>query len=106
MDRKPGSKKLILEFFLKNIGKVLQSRQIQAASGGASEWARRVRELRNEDDYQILTHKDRVDLKPKSIPVRKCEASSFICPQYLKRNACLGIREKWIYLPNVWICRG
>lgn len=64
MARKPGSKQLILEFFLQNIGKVLESRQIQAASGGASEWARRVRELRNEDGYQILTHKDRVDLKP------------------------------------------
>jgi hypothetical protein len=64
MTRKAGSKKLILEFFLQNIGKVLESRQIQAASGGASEWARRVRELRNEDGYQILTHKDRVDLKP------------------------------------------
>ena len=64
MTRKAGSKKLILEFFLENIGKVLESRQIQAASGGASEWARRVRELRNEDGYQILTHKDRGDLKP------------------------------------------
>lgn len=64
MARKPGSKKLILKFFLQNIGKVLESRQIQAASGGASEWARRVCELRNEDGYQILTHKDRVDLKP------------------------------------------
>jgi len=64
MTRKAGSKKLILEFFLENIGKVLESRKIQAASGGASEWARRVRELRNEDGYQILTHKDRVDLKP------------------------------------------
>lgn len=64
MTRKPGSKKLILEFFLKNIGKVLESKQIQEASGGASEWARRVRELRNEDGYQILTHKDRVNLKP------------------------------------------
>lgn len=64
MTKKQGSKKLILEFFLNNIGKVLESRQIQAASGGASEWARRVRELRNEDGYQILTHKDRVDLKP------------------------------------------
>ena len=64
MTRKAGSKKLILEFFLENIGKVLESRQIQAASGSASEWARRVRELRNEDGYQILTHKDRVDLKP------------------------------------------
>ncbi len=64
MARKDGSKKLILEFFLQNIGKVLESRQIQAASGGASEWARRVRELRNENGYQILTHKDRVGLKP------------------------------------------
>lgn len=64
MAQKQSSKKLILEFFLQNIGKILESRQIQAASGGASEWARRVRELRNEDGYQILTHKDRVDLKP------------------------------------------
>lgn len=64
MNRKPGSKKLILDFFLQNIGKVLESKQIQKASGGASEWARRVRELRNEEGYQILTHKDRADLKP------------------------------------------
>ncbi len=64
MARQPGSKKLILEFFLQNIGKVLESRQIQTASGGASEWARRVRELRNEDGYQILSHKDKADLKP------------------------------------------
>lgn len=64
MAKQPGSKQLILEFFLKNIGKVLESKQIQVASGGASEWARRVRELRNEEGYQILTHKDRADLKP------------------------------------------
>lgn len=64
MSRKPGSKQLILEFFLQNIGKVLESREIQLASGGAVEWARRVRELRNEDGYQILTHKDRANLKP------------------------------------------
>jgi hypothetical protein len=59
-----GSKARILEYFLANIGKVLESRDIQAASGGASEWARRVRELRNEEGYQILSHKDRADLKP------------------------------------------
>jgi hypothetical protein len=62
--KKPGSKKLILEFFLQNVGKILTSRQIQKASGGASEWARRVRELRNEEGYQILSHKDRAGLKP------------------------------------------
>ena len=64
MAEKKGSKKLILEYFLANIGKVLESRDIQQASGGASEWARRVRELRNEDGYQILTFKDRNVLKP------------------------------------------
>ena len=64
MPRGPGSKKLILEFFLRNIGVVLESRDIRDASGGAVEWARRVRELRNEQGYQILTHKDRADLKP------------------------------------------
>lgn len=64
MSRKPGSKQLILEFFLQNIGSVLESKDIQQASGGAVEWARRVRELRNEDGYQILSHKDRANLKP------------------------------------------
>lgn len=64
MAKKQGSKLLILNFFLNNIGKILESRQIQEASGGVSEWARRVRELRNEDGYQILTHKDRANLKP------------------------------------------
>jgi hypothetical protein len=59
-----GSKELILNYFLANIGKVLESKEIQTASGGAVEWARRVRELRNEEGYQILSNKDRSDLKP------------------------------------------
>ncbi len=59
-----GSKERILNYFLANIGRVLKSREIREASGGASEWARRVRELRNEEGYQILSHKDRADLKP------------------------------------------
>lgn len=64
MPRSSGSKKLILDFFLRNIGVVVRSRDIQRASGGAVEWARRVRELRNEEGYQILSHKDLADLKP------------------------------------------
>ncbi len=59
-----SSKQKILDFFLANIGIVLESKDIQTASGGAVEWARRVRELRNEQGYQILTHKDRSDLRP------------------------------------------
>ena len=46
MARPKSSKQLILDYFLANRGKILESRDIQAASGGAVEWARRVREMR------------------------------------------------------------
>lgn len=64
MAKKEGSKALILAFLLKNVGAVVNSKQLQDASGGASEWARRVRELRDEQGYEILSHKDNADLKP------------------------------------------
>lgn len=59
-----SSKARILAFFLANVGVKLKSDQIQAASGNASEWARRTRELRDLDGWQIHTHRDRADLKP------------------------------------------
>ena len=59
-----GPKQLILEFMLANIGRVLESKELQVVSGWKAEWARRVRELRDEQGYQILSHKDRADLKP------------------------------------------
>ena len=61
---KKGSKQKILDFFLANIGIVVDSKKLQGASDGASEWGRRLRELRDEDGYQILSNKDRADLKP------------------------------------------
>lgn len=93
--KKPsGSKELILNYFLANIGKVLDSKQIQRASGGAVEWARRVRELRNEEGYQILSHKDRSDLKPGQylletiarVPAFKRGISKETRAQVLERN--------------------
>ena len=85
---------MILEFFLQNIGKVLESKEIQQASGGAVEWARRVRELRNEDGYQILTHKDRANLKPnqylmetaKRVPAFTRDISNETRARVLERN--------------------
>jgi hypothetical protein len=58
------SKLRILAYLLDNVGRTLSSDELREASGGASEWARRVRELRDEEGYQILTHRDRADLKP------------------------------------------
>jgi len=59
-----GARAKLRVHFLANIGRVMESVELREASGNASEWARRVRELRTEEGYQILTHNDRSDLKP------------------------------------------
>jgi hypothetical protein len=59
-----GSRQKILDFLLRHQGRVLTSDEIRRASGNVSEWGRRLRELRDEEGYQILSHKDRADLKP------------------------------------------
>lgn len=59
-----GARSLLRDYFLANVGRVLNSEELREAAGGISEWARRVRELRTEEGYQILTHNDRSDLKP------------------------------------------
>ncbi len=64
MPRKKGSKQLILEHLLANVGRIIEAKELQEVSGWAAEWGRRVRELRDEQGYQILSHKDRADLKP------------------------------------------
>lgn len=63
-EKKKGSKQKILDFLTVNLGRIVNSKEIQEASGWAAEWARRLRELRDEQGYQILSHKDRADLKP------------------------------------------
>ncbi|MEI8342177.1 MAG: HNH endonuclease signature motif containing protein [Verrucomicrobiota bacterium] len=94
MAKVKGSKALVLDFLLSNVGVVLESKDIQAAGGGASEWARRVRELRNEEGWQILSHKDRADLKPgqyllettKRVPAFKRGISKETRARVLERN--------------------
>jgi 5-methylcytosine-specific restriction endonuclease McrA len=43
---------------------VVKGQKLQEASGWKAEWARRVRELRDEEGWPIFPHKDRADLKP------------------------------------------
>jgi len=63
--RKPGSKERIRRFLLAHIGEVVGANQIRDAIGrGATEWARRLRELREDEKWPIQTHNDRTDLKP------------------------------------------
>lgn len=63
-ERKPGSKHRIRQFLIAHIGEVVTSIQLRDAAGrGVSEWARRVRELRDEEGWPILTHHDSAELK-------------------------------------------
>jgi HNH endonuclease len=63
--RKPGAKEKIRQFLLAHIGQVITSIQIRDAAGiDVSEWARRLRELREKEGWVILTHHDSTDLKP------------------------------------------
>lgn len=59
-----GSRAKLRVYFLANLGRVMDSNELREVAGGISEWARRVRELRTEEGYLILTHNDRADLKP------------------------------------------
>lgn len=50
-------------YFLANIGTVLDTRTLREIAG-VNEHGRRIRELRQREGFQILTHRDRTDLKP------------------------------------------
>ena len=62
--RGEGARSKLRSYLLTNVGRVIESDELRRASGDASEWGRRVRELRTEEGYQILTHNDRGDLHP------------------------------------------
>lgn len=50
-----GSRAKLRDFFIANVGNVLDSDTLRVVAG-TSEWARRVRELRNEEGLNIVTH--------------------------------------------------
>lgn len=62
--RGKGARARLREYFLSHVGEVLDSETLRDVAGNASEWGRRVRELRNEEGFNIQTHNDRSDLKP------------------------------------------
>lgn len=61
---KGGARARLRVHFLNNLGRVIQAEELRAVAGNISEWARRIRELRTEEGYLILTNNDRADLKP------------------------------------------
>lgn len=93
MARQQGSRAKLREHFLANIGRVMDSDELRGIAG-ANEYGRRIRELRNEEGFQILTHNDRSDLKPgeylllsrKPLPAFSREISKELRALVLDRN--------------------
>jgi 5-methylcytosine-specific restriction endonuclease McrA len=65
-DAKPsrGAKKRLREYLRANVGVVIESRDLQKIAGGAVQYDRRLRELREQEGWKILSHNDSTDLKP------------------------------------------
>ncbi len=89
-----GARDKLRSHFLANVGRIIGVEELRAVAGGITEWARRVRELRNEEGYQILTHNDRAGLKPgqyllldiKPLPAFERTISKEVRAQVLDRN--------------------
>ncbi|MEI7611452.1 MAG: HNH endonuclease [Betaproteobacteria bacterium] len=62
--QKSGARGRLRAHFLANLGRVMNSEELRTIADNQSEWARRIRELRTEEGYLILTHNDRSELKP------------------------------------------
>jgi 5-methylcytosine-specific restriction endonuclease McrA len=62
--RRVGSKEKIRQFLIENLGRIIRSSELQAAAGGAVQYSRRLRELRDEEGWPILSHLDTAELKP------------------------------------------
>lgn len=58
-----SAKLRIQRFLLERVGAVVTAEELREVAG-ISEWARRVRELRDEDGWRIASHNDSTDLKP------------------------------------------
>jgi hypothetical protein len=61
--RGAGARDRLRRFLEENMGRIVDKQQL-AEVAGIHEWARRIRELRDDEGMQILTHNDRADLKP------------------------------------------
>lgn len=88
-----SARERIRSFFEANVGKILTTHDISAVAG-INDYARRIRELRNEEGMQILSHVDRHDLKPGEyllltldrVPAIERGISSQLRTEILERN--------------------
>ena len=58
-----GARDKLRAYFIANVGKILTTKQLRKVAG-ISEYARRIRELKDDEGFEIKTHNDLAGLKP------------------------------------------
>lgn len=64
MGKQEGARAKLRAYFLAHVGEVIDWQTLREAAGNITEWARRVRELRQLEGWDIRTDKDDSSLKP------------------------------------------
>ena len=103
MTRKIGSKERIRQFLRAHVGQVVTSIELRDAAGtNVSEWARRVRELREDEGWPILTHHDSAELAPGQYLLKEAppDRSSVV----MSRNISARLRAE-VYDRNGFTCQ-
>lgn len=85
-----GARGKLRAHFLANIGRIMDSEELRVVVDNQSEWARRIRELRTEEGYLILTHNDRSELKPGHICWKLQSRNRPLNVQFQKKLALLS----------------
>lgn len=75
MTKKTASKTALREFLKANVGRLLTNVELRQAAMGTSEWARRLRELRDEEGFPIKSHRDDESLRPGEYRLASLELS-------------------------------
>ncbi len=60
---KPGARTKLREFFKANVGRIVKTSELSRIAG-INDYQRRIRELRDEEGMQIMSHNDRDNLRP------------------------------------------
>ena len=68
----------IRQFLRANVGRVIETKELQKASGDAGQYGRRVRNLREDEGWKIFTHNDDKNLKPGQYRVEEAPAQGSV----------------------------
>lgn len=88
-----SGKQRILVYFQNRVGEVVYTDELIQVSGIKSA-ARRVRELRDEDGYDIVSHNDDDQLKPGQYIMRSREQREYVTPRSISTRLRAEILER------------